>query len=100
MTSPSILPDSDPLARLEQDVSRLSDSLKRAERNVGALQWTLSLLIIGGVAAVILVRNGVIDLKQVLNQQAIASKVESKGFDFYNRNGKRVMLVEDDKFGN
>lgn len=99
MTSPSNVPDSDPLVRLEQELARVSAALKRTERSLGGFQWALALLVIGGVAAVILVRKGVLDLKQVLNQPAIAAKVESKGFDFYNRYGKRVMFLEDDKFG-
>lgn len=99
MTNPSNVPDSDPLVRLEQELSRVSDALRRTERSLGGFQWALSLLVIGGIAAVVLVRKGVIDLKQVFNLPAITSKVESKGFDFYNRYGKRVMFLEDDKFG-
>jgi hypothetical protein len=99
MSNPSSVPDSDPIVRLERELSRVSDALKRTERSLGGFQWAFALLVIGGVAAVILMRNGVIDLKQVLNQPAIAAKVESKGFDFYNRFGKRVMFLEDDKFG-
>lgn len=99
MSQPSPSPAPDREARLEQEVARLAKALKQAERNVGTLQWLFSLLIIAGVAAVILVRNGVIDLKKVFNQAEIPKTVQSKGFDLYNRNGKRVMLAEDDKFG-
>lgn len=99
MTNPSSVPETDPIVRLEQEVSRLAAELRRTERSLGGFQWALALLVLGGVAAVVLIRNGVIDLKQVLNQPAVALKVESKGFDFFNRSDKRVLLVEDDKFG-
>jgi hypothetical protein len=73
--------------------------LSKTQRSLGAVQWILSLLVVAAIAAVVLVRNGTIDPKQVFNQPELASKVQSKGYDFINRNGKRVLLVEDDKFG-
>jgi len=99
MTNPSSASDSDRVARLEQELSHLSKALKRTERSLGGFQWALALLVIGGVAAAILVRNGVIDLKRVLNLPAVMDTVESKEFGLYNRDGKRVMIGDYDKFG-
>jgi len=99
MAEPSSVGDYDRIARLEQELSHVSDVLKRTERSLGGLQWALALLVLGVIAAGILVRNGVIDINQVFNRPAINPKVGSKGFDFFNRNDKRVLLVEDDKFG-
>ncbi len=99
MSHPSLVPDSDRIARLEQELSRVTTILKRNERSLGGFQWAFALLVLGLIASVILVRNGVIDLKQVLNLTAIPSAVESKEFGLYNREGKRVMIADYDKYG-
>ena len=99
MASSSQSGDSDRIARLEQDLTHLSEVLRRTERSLGGFQWALALLVLGLIAAVILIRNGVIDLKQVLNLPTVAKTVESTEFGLYNQHGKRVLIGDYDKYG-
>jgi hypothetical protein len=98
MTNPRNDQAPDRATQLERELDELSKLLKKTQRDLGAVQWTLSLLIIGLFACVFLVRSQIVDPKLVFGSP-MPKTLESKNFGLYNRHGQRVMFAQDDKWG-
>jgi hypothetical protein len=90
--------EDDRLARLEQEVERLSGLVRKSVQTTQSLAW----LLIGGVVLcaaglVALHEMGMLKLEGLTG--GVAKTVESREFGFYNQEGNRVLLVDKDKFG-
>jgi hypothetical protein len=90
--------EDDRLARLEQEVERLSARVRKSGQTVQSLTW----LVIGGAVLcaaglIALHEMGMLKLEGITG--AVSKTVESREFGLYNRDGNRVMLCDYDKFG-
>jgi hypothetical protein len=90
--------DDDRLARLEKEVERLSARLSRSDRAARFLTWLIfGGLVLGAAGLVTLHETGLLKLDSLTG--GVSRTVESKEFGLYNRDGKRVILADFDKFG-
>ncbi|MFO0888348.1 MAG: hypothetical protein U0790_04275 [Isosphaeraceae bacterium] len=91
------LPD-DRLAQLEGQLGALSRRLKRTQRELNILWYTLTFLILGAGGVAYLIRSDVLDPRLVFGS-AMPKKLESKDFGLYNRHNQRVVFADNDKWG-
>lgn len=83
-----------PADRLDQ----LERQLHRATSRIRALQWSFLVFVLACVCiAVVLFQSGALALGEA--GVAVSKTVNSKEYGLYNRDGKRVILVDYDKFG-
>jgi hypothetical protein len=90
--------EGDRLARLEQEVERLSQMVRKLGQTAQSLTW----LVVGGAVLctaglIALHEMGMLKLEGITG--AVSKTVESREFGLYNRDGNRVMLCDYDKFG-
>ena len=87
------------LERMEQEIERLASALRRADGQIGRLQWTLAFTILLGLGAL----GAGAYQANLLPIEGFAPpmprRVEAKEFGFYNRHDTRVILEADDKWG-
>ncbi|WP_435010348.1 hypothetical protein P12x_001604 [Tundrisphaera lichenicola] len=91
----------EPIGRAETDLSRLRDQLQGARREIAQMKWILFsviLLVLSGIAGIVAMRSGVLGPKDLFGPE-LPKTVESKEFGLYNRDGKRVMIADIDKWG-
>jgi hypothetical protein len=98
MSNPTVEAPSDKLQRLEQDTERLAARLKQVNRQISFLQLALlfgAASLIGG--GYYLITTGKLQVEGL--SSAVANRVETKDFGFYNQKDTRVIFFDDDKFG-
>ncbi|MHC5538373.1 hypothetical protein ACYOEI_09105 [Singulisphaera rosea] len=88
----------DRLERLEQTAALLAQQLKQAERNLSGLKWIFfGMILVIGVAVTLAVQAGIIRLDEL--GASVSKTVNSQEYGLHNREGKRVVLSDYDKFG-
>lgn len=99
MSKPSVEPPVDRLERLEQNATLLAQQLKQAERNLSGLKWIFfGMILVIGVAVTLAVQSGIIRL-DAFGGESVSKTVNSQEYGLHNREGKRVVLSDYDKFG-
>jgi hypothetical protein len=90
--------EGDRVARLEQEVERLSLTVRKLGQTAQSLTWlVVGGAVLGTAGLIALHEMGMLKLEGITG--AVSKTVESREFGLYNRDGNRVMLCDYDKFG-
>jgi len=101
MGIPGSLEEPDRLNRLEITIEKLDGELKHARGQINLLRGLIVLGILSAAAVYglpYLVAAGILPASLLVTKPA--AKIESVEFGLYNRPGQRVILADDDKWGN
>jgi hypothetical protein len=99
MSTPTPTDPAARLERLEQEAAELRKQLKRTTGEVHLLQWlfVIAVAVAVGVPYYFL-QSGKVH-PEILFDKAVSKTINSQEFGLYNRDGKRVMFMDYDKFG-
>jgi hypothetical protein len=96
------LTSNDPVSRierLERESADLKEQLERASGTVNLLQWMIVILVAAAIGVpTYYVQTGKLNT-EVLFDQGVSKTLEAQEFGLHNRDGKRMMFVDYDKFG-
>jgi hypothetical protein len=98
----SATPTNDPVARLERlerEAADLKERLKRTTSAVSLLQWMIVIVVAAAVGVpTYYVQTGKVR-PQILLEKSVSTSLDAQEIGLHNRDGKRVMFADYDKFG-